>query len=155
MYQHVTRPVRPKPVILMRPTRLDLILSWLCIPAPALCVASMHGLSNHVLIELLKFTIFLPNHQTRTCYISRKQYTIIQKLYQCIVPLLTCLKYKFMSYVYVWVFLLRDHFGDRISATLAYPVTFAMLVIQGVTNSAIVIRVQMRGEGGSCGVSAN
>ncbi len=80
MYQCVTWPIRRKPVILMRPTRLYLRLSVLCVFCPCL-PCCLPALSNPVLTgELLKtaigYTVLLPNYQICTVYKVHATYPI-------------------------------------------------------------------------------
>ncbi len=106
MYKQITQPVHPKPVILMRPTRLDLALglSWLWVPIPRL-LCYLPGIPNPVLTgELLKTAITAKTTQPllfsaeepdlykiHAIYlVSCKLYITIKKCYSCTVLLLAC-----------------------------------------------------------------
>ncbi len=70
-------------------------------PCPLCCTPGLPipVLTGELLKTAIGYAVLLPNYQPRTCtcYLSRKLYTIIQKCFRCIVPLLTCS--CLMSYV--------------------------------------------------------
>ncbi len=91
---------------LMRPTRLDLGLSVLCVfcPCPPCCLPALSDpvLTGELLKTAIGYTVLLPNYQICTCYLSNKPFFILHKCYKCIVPLLLVRNKNLCLMSYVW-----------------------------------------------------